>query len=211
MAVSVAARVRTLSGERPPALRQVKIELNRGGHLNPNALPTCRFGQLADAPPQRALANCGDSLVGGGFYSAEIAFPEQKIVPSEGRILAFNATYEGRPAILAHVYGGEPAPITHVIVFRISRQAGTFGTVLTGDLPPSLNDYGYVTGISLRFFRHFAYRGSRRTYISASCAAPVGFTKAIFPFARASMTFEDGRSLVSTITRTCRTRDERRS
>lgn len=207
IAVSVAGTVKTFTGERPPALRQVRIELNRGGRLDPDALPACHYRQLADASPGRALASCGDSLVGGGFYSAMVAFPEQGSVPLEGRILAFNAVYEGHHAILAHVYGGEPAPIAHLIVFRIRHQSGTFGTVLTGDLPPSINNDGYVTGISLRFFRHFAYRGSRRTYISASCAAPRGFSVGVFPFARASMSFEDGRTLSSVLTRTCRVSD----
>src|ERR1700754_842676 len=44
--VSVAGRVKTLSGERPPALREIEIDLNRGGELNSNGLPVCRHSQL---------------------------------------------------------------------------------------------------------------------------------------------------------------------
>ena len=39
--VSVAGSVKTLSGERPPALRKIEIELNRGGELNSRGLPIC--------------------------------------------------------------------------------------------------------------------------------------------------------------------------
>ena len=39
ISVSVDGTVKTLSGERPPALRRISIELNRGGVLDPRGLP----------------------------------------------------------------------------------------------------------------------------------------------------------------------------
>jgi hypothetical protein len=204
IAVSVAGTVKTLSGERPPALRRIRIELNRGGRLDPHGLPACRYSQLVAASPSQALAACGDALVGKGAYDAKTAFPEQATFPSEGDILAFNAVYEGHSAILAHVYGGEPIPISRIVVFHIRRRGGTFGTILTGALPDAVNHYGYVTGIALRLFRRFEFRGRQRSYISAACAAPAGFPSAVFPFARASMGFADGRTLSSTLTRSCK-------
>ena len=50
------------------------------------------------------------------------------------------------------------------------------------------------------------YRGQRRSYLSATCDAPAGFPGATFPFAHASMTFADGRTLSSTLTRSCKVR-----
>jgi PASTA domain. len=54
IAVSVAGEVRTLSGERPPALRQIAIELNRSGHLDSRGLPLigifALLGALAIGP-----------------------------------------------------------------------------------------------------------------------------------------------------------------
>ncbi|HEY6550498.1 MAG TPA: hypothetical protein VIY71_04790 [Solirubrobacterales bacterium] len=204
IAVSVAGTVTTLSGERPPALRRIRIELNRGGRLDPHGLPACRHEQLVAASPQQVLAACRDALVGEGAYDAKTAFPEQETFPSEGHILAFNAVYEGHSAILAHIYGHDPVPISRIIVFRIHRRGGTFGTVLTGTLPDAVNHYGYVVGISLRLFRRFDFHGQSRSYLSAACAAPAGFPSAVFPFARASMSFADGRTLASTLTRSCK-------
>jgi hypothetical protein len=204
IAVSVAGTVKTLSGERPPALRKIRIELNRGGRLDPHGLPVCRYGQLVAASRQQVLAACGDALVGDGAYQAKTAFPEQPTFPSQGHILAFNGIYEGRSAILAHVYGHEPIPISRIIVFRIDRTGGTFGTVLTGTLPDAVNHYGFVAGISLHLFRRFEFHGRQRSYLSAACEAPPGFPIAVFPFARASMSFADGRTLSSTLTRSCR-------
>ncbi len=204
IAVSVAGTVKTLSGQRPPALRMIRIELNRGGVLDSRGLPDCHYRNLVATSPAQVMDACGGALVGNGAYRARTAFPEQETFPSEGKILAFNGRYEGHEAILAHIYGGNPVPITRIIVFRIHRTAGTFGTILTGNLPDSLNHYGYVVGIYLKLFRRYAFHGERRSYISAACAAPAGFGIATFPFARASMKFADGRRLSSTLTRSCR-------
>lgn len=204
IAVNAAGAVRTLSGERPPPLRKIRIELNRGGRLDPRGLPTCGYRELVAASPWQVLAACRDALVGEGAYEAKTAFPEQETFPSQGHILAFNAIYKGHSAIFAHIYGGSPVPITRIIVFRIHRTGGTFGTVLTGKLSDTVNSYGYVVGIALRLFRRFDFHGTQRSYLSAACAAPSGFPSAVFPFARASMGFDDGRTLSSTLTRSCR-------
>ena len=140
-----------------------------------------------------------------GAYAAKASFPEQATFPAQGHILAFNGLSEGQPVILAHVYGASPAPSTGVITFYIRRpRKGGYGTVLNANLPTSLQGYGYLKRISLDLHRSFTYKGARRSYLSASCAAPAGFPGATFPFARASMRFEGGVTLASTIIRSCK-------
>jgi hypothetical protein len=208
ISVSVAGTVRTLSGARPPALRRVSIAINRGGRLDATGLPVCRRSEIEPSTSREALARCGPALVGGGSYDADVAFPEQSAFPSHGRILAFNAIVGGKRAILAHVYGRKPVPITRIIVFHIRESSGTYGTVLTGFLPAELNRWGYLNRISLSLHRNFTYRGRARSYLSAACEAPAGFPGATFPFARASMGFADGRTLSSTLTRSCKVRGQ---
>lgn len=206
IAVRVSGTIRTLSGERPPSLRRIAIALNSGGRLDADGLPICHKRQIEPSTSAEAMAFCGDALVGGGSYLADIAFPEQDTFSSRGRILAFNTVIGGKRAILAHVYGTKPVPITRIIVFHIRERGGTFGTVLTGALPEELIRYGYLRRITLRLHRDFLYEGRQRSYLSAACAAPAGFPGAVFPFARASMGFADGRTLSSTLTRTCKVR-----
>jgi hypothetical protein len=208
ISVSVAGTVRTLSGARPPALRRISIAINRGGRLDANGLPLCRQSEIEPSSTEEAMARCGSALVGGGSYDADVAFPEQSAFPSHGRIVAFNAIVNGKRAILAHVYGDNPAPSTRIIVFHIRESPGTYGTVLTGYLPAELNRWGYLNSLSLSLHRNFVYRGQPRSYLSAACDAPAGFPGATFPFARASMTFADGRTLSSTLTRSCRVRGQ---
>ena len=104
---------------------------------------------------------------------------------------------------MSYVYQSEPTPVSYIVVFKIQRRGGTFGTVISGELPRTLNRNGYLTSIFLKFERRYVFRGGRRSYLNASCSAPAGFTVATFPFARASMTFDDGRTLSATLTRSC--------
>jgi hypothetical protein len=204
VSIEVDGTVRTLSGARPPALRWISIAINRGGQIDTRGLPVCHAPEVDPGTSAEALAACRPALVGEGRYLANTAFPEQSTFPTRGRIVAFNSVDHGHPAILAHVYGPDPVPTTRIIFFRIRRHGGTFGTTLTAKLPASVNRYGYLRQISLDLFRVFRYRGRSRSYLSAACAAPPGFPGAVFPFARASMAFDDGRRLASTLIRSCR-------
>lgn len=206
IAVRVDGTVKTLSGERPPALRYIAIAINRGGRIDTRGLPVCQRSDIEAASSAQALDNCGEALVGAGRYTGAVAFPEQTAFPLQGKILAFNAVVDGGRAILAHVYGEKPFPNSRILVFHIRETQGTYGTVLTAALPASINQQGYLKRIVLNLRREFVYRGRNRSYLSAACAAPTGLTLAVFPFVRVSMTFADGRKLASTLIRTCRVR-----
>lgn len=206
ISVQVAGTIKTLSGDRPPALRWITIAINRGGKIDTKGLPLCKRSQIEPATSKEALAACGPALVGEGRYLGAVSLSEQSAFPLQGRILAFNAIVDGQRAILAHVYGKSPVPNSRILVFHIHKSGGTFGTILTAALPVRLNRYGYLKKITLNLRRHFVYRGRVHSYLTAACAAPAGFSSASFPFVRVGMTFSDGRKLASTLTRTCRVR-----
>jgi hypothetical protein len=206
IAVRISGRVRSLAGDHPPALRRIRIALSGSGRIDTRGLPVCPLSRISSSSPSVALATCGAALVGSGTYVASTAYPEQPSFLSRGRILAFNARSGGQPAILAHIYGTEPAPITRVIVFHLHKSAGTYGTVLTGSLPPTVNHFDSVEQIGLTLHRRFLYRGRMHSYLSAACAAPAGFPGAVFSFAHVSMGFADGRSLTTTLVRNCKVR-----
>jgi hypothetical protein len=119
-------------------------------------------------------------------------------------MFAFNGTYKGKPAILAHVYGDEPVPTSFTLPFLITKAKGIFATVLTASFPAA--DNNLVTAIDLSLQRSFMFKGKQRSYASAGCPAPKGFPGATFPFAKASYVFAGGRQLSSTLTRSCRAR-----
>lgn len=204
--VHVDGTVRTLSGERPPALRWISIGINRGGRIETRGLPTCRRSEIEAVSSAKAMETCGPALVGTGRYLAGVAFPEQDAFPLQGRVLAFNAVIDGERAILAHVYGKKPFPNSRIFVFHIRKSSGTFATVLTAALPVSINRHGYLKRIILNLRRDFVYRGRKHSYLSAACGAPAGTNLGVFPFVRVGMTFADGRKLASTLIRSCTVR-----
>jgi hypothetical protein len=204
IAVRIEGSVKVPAGHRPPSLSRIRIALNRRGRLYTRGLRVCRRSQIQSATPSRALGVCGPALVGSGGIVARTSLADQSPYLMRGNVLLFNSVAHGRPAILAHVFQSAPAPITNIIVFQIRRARGAFGTVITAGLPPVLEHNGYLKSIFLRLQRTYAFRGRTRSYLSAGCPAPKGFPLAIFPFARASMSFDDGRTLSATLIRTCK-------
>lgn len=203
ISVRIEGAVRAPNGDHPPALRRIEVALNRAGHLSTVGLPTCRRNRIETATPNDALSACGTALVGSGGIVARTSLPDQAPTTVRGEVLLFNGTDHGHTAILAHVYQAQPTPLTRIVVFKIRRKSGTFGTVITANLPPALNSNGYLTSIFLQLERRYTFRGKQRSYLSAACGAPAGFSAATFPFAKTSMGFEDGRTLASTLVRSC--------
>jgi hypothetical protein len=200
--VTVETTIGSTDAERPPQLKKISLAINRYGHLDPTGLPVCEVSDIQPSTTAKALEACPGSKVGEGRFAATVALSKQVTFPSQGKMVAFNGTYRGKPAILAHVYGTDPLPTSFTLPFLIGHGRGAFGTTLTATLPAAAGSS--VTGLDLTLGRTFTYRGHRHSYASASCPAPKGFSGATFPFARVSYAFVGGRHLSSTLVRSCR-------
>jgi len=206
VAVALSGDITTTDHSKPPQLSAITMAINRHGRLNPTGLPRCHYHQIQPASTGEARAACADALVGTGTFRANVALPDQSPFPSDGKVLAFNGVLHGHPVIYAHIYGTKPVPISQLITFRINRIEGTYRVVLSAQLPQVAAEWGYVSGLSLNLRRTFRYKGQPRSYLSAGCPAPNGINVASYPFARASFGFDDGRTLHSRLTRTCKVR-----
>jgi hypothetical protein len=206
IAVRIEGTIKALGGDQPPAARRITIALNGGGRLSAKGLPVCHRRQVDLTSSSEALAACGPALVGAGGLTVRTNLSNQATSLARGEILLFNSVGHGRTEILAHVSVHNPAPVTRVVEFDVHHSSGTYGTVITTKLPDSLTRNIYLKSIFLQLQRRYVFHGERRSYLSADCAAPAGFPGAVFPFARASMSFDDGRTLSSTMTRSCKVR-----
>jgi hypothetical protein len=206
VAVSLSGDISTTDHSTPPQLQRITIAINRHGRLDPRGLPRCHYHQIQPASTLEARRACRSSLVGSGRFRANVDLPDQSPFPSDGRVLAFNGVLHGRPVIYAHIFGTRPVPISQLTVFHVHRTAGTYRVVLNARLPRVAADWGYISGLGLTLRRRFSYRGRQRSYLSAGCPAPAGIDIALYPFARASFGFDDGRTLHSSLTRSCRVR-----
>jgi hypothetical protein len=192
IAVTVGGRIATTDGRLPPQLRSMRIELNRLGRLETTGLPRCRESEIQPASTARALAACRGSLVGQGSFSADVVLGTQQPYPSKGRLLIFNGTYKGRPALLGQIYSAHPFASSFVIPFAIGQRGhGRYGTVLSAELPPAFIRWGYLTGLTMRLGRRYSHDGHSHSVLSAGCPAPEGFPSATFPVARVSFGFQD--------------------
>jgi hypothetical protein len=206
IAVRIEATVRSLRGESPPALRRITVALNRAGRLRTRGLAVCRRRRIELATSSEALAACGSALVGSGGLISRTTLPDQAATTARADLLLFNGVVSGRPAVLAHVYQTRPVPITRIVVFEIRRRSGAFGTVLTARISPEIESNGYLKSIFLQLQRRYVFRGRTLAYLSAACSTPPGIPAASYPFARAAMTFADGRTLGATLIRSCTVR-----
>lgn len=201
--VSLGGNITTTDGADPPGLGRIEIAINRHGHLDPTALPTCSLDQIQPASTAYARRVCRRARVGEGRFNAAVSIPEQAPYPSAGVVTAFNGVEHGRPVVFLHIYGTEPLPTSFTLPLSISRGKGTFGTILRGTLPSVDAHVGFVTGLTLTLNR-VSRRG--KSYLSAGCPAPKGFSGAVFPLLRASFLFNEGPTLSESLVRRCRAR-----
>lgn len=203
--VEVGGKITTTDGSHPPALRQMRVELNSAGKVESEGLPVCTASLLQSTNTATASSLCGKARVGTGTFQAQVALSGKPIVVN-GRALVFNGTVGGRAGMLIHIYISNPVRVTLVIPIKISHQKGQFGTVLTTNVPSLAGGYGSITDLQLKIGRNYSYKGKRRSYLSAACAAPSGFPGAPFSFARGTFTFSAGHTLHTTLTRNCKVR-----
>jgi hypothetical protein len=206
VAVQMGGKIKTTDKSTPPKLERIVLAINANGKIDTGGLPTCPVAKLQSISSAGAKKACGDALIGHGNVTSRVSLPGQGAFASNGTLQAFNGRYKGRQAVFAQVASGAPLPLTYVIVFEVRKAKGTFGTELVGTLPPIASEYGYISAFDLSLSRTYQYKGQKRSYASASCPAPKGFTAAPFTFAEASYEFADGRTLSSKLVRECKVR-----
>lgn len=191
----------------PPQLREIVIAINKDGRLFNRGLPTCRVRRIQPSTIKAAQRICGGAIVGRGHVGVRIELEDGHPFDFKGPLLAFNAKpHGGHRRILAQVYGSAP-PSAFVLTFTIKKRPGTFGTVISTKLPKEAQKWAYITHFDMRLQRQYTYEGKRRSFVSASCAAPEGFPGTVYPFAEASYRFDTGTNAEMTLLRNCNVRN----
>jgi hypothetical protein len=206
VAVHLAGRVLTSDSSPLPRVNWIRLELAWRGVLDTHGLPVCPRARLIGTDSQLALERCAGSQVGHGSLYAQVFVPNQSPFDVHAHIVAFNGkTKNGRPAVLVHAYAERP-PVSFVIPFTVRHKPGTFRTVLITTIRRSVGPWPHVSNFQIDVSRSFTHRGAQRSYLSASCPVPNGFTAGFLSFARATYTFEGGNQLTIESVRSCRTR-----
>jgi hypothetical protein len=203
IAILVSGHVAPVTGAVPDQLEGLKIRVNRHALLQSRGLPSCRIAQVQPATTARALANCGDALIGSGQFWAHIVLPEQGAYPTQGRLLVFNGRRHGKPILLAHIFTAHPFATSFVIPFSIRHiNSGFYGTQLSASLPEALGSWGYVDRIKLTLKRKYRFHGRELSYFNAGCPAVAGASRASFHLAYATFSFAN-RNIGAQVDKSC--------
>jgi hypothetical protein len=165
-------KISTSDGKPPPILETLTIYFDKHGEVVTKGLPVCTPGKLAATTPPVARRNCRGAIVGEGYGTALISFPEQKPFTASSPITIFNGPPKhGNPTVLAHAYLGVPAPTTYIVPIEIQRvHDGRYGFKTEAKIPKIAGGAGIPVYGRLTVGREWTYQGKRYSYANAGCA-----------------------------------------
>lgn len=167
----IIGEIDTRDGSHPPALQQLEADIERTIKVDAVGLPICKADQLQATSSATAKKVCSDAILGSGTAEVEVAFPEQKPFSSTGPLLLFNAGTHGRTTnVLLHAYVDVPAPTAIVVKATVTRiNRGRFGLHLEAHIPKIAGGAGSATSFDIKIGRRYAYKGRKKSFLSASC------------------------------------------
>jgi hypothetical protein len=161
----------TLNGELPPVLDTFVLEFDKHGALDTTGLPFCTKGKLVATTVQAARAACKGAIVGTGFGSAVVKFPEQGPIKVGSPITLFNGPKKGAfDTIIAHAHLDYPGPTTFIVPIVIEKiHKGSFGYRVKVKIPKIVNGFGHPIKGSASVGRKWTFKGKKHSYINARC------------------------------------------
>ncbi len=191
--------ISTVDGSHPPAVRSVKLKVDRTLGIDAVGLPICKEEQIVARDTAAAKRACGSAIVGSGTAEAEVAFAEQTPFSASGSVVLFNGGVHGRTTVvLLHAYLKVPAPTAVVVRATVTRiHRGRFGLQITAPIPKIAGGSASVTKFELKIGRRFTYQGQEKSFLVAGCPTGSWVTKG-------NVLFADGTNLGLTHIFPCR-------
>jgi hypothetical protein len=186
-------------GGLPPILKTLTVWYDKHGAVVTKGLPYCTKGKLEATTSATARRVCAGSIVGEGYGTALIAFPEQRPFKASSPITIFNAApHNGNPTVLAHAYLSTPAPTTYIVPVEIQKvHAGPFGFRTEAKIPRIAGGAGIPLEGRLTIGKRWTFKGEKLSYANASC--PSGKLQA-----KVETEFNEGTKLNGTIIKRCK-------
>jgi hypothetical protein len=164
-------KLSTISGELPPILDTFVLEFDRHGHVDTTGLPVCTKGKLIATTVAAARRACGEAIVGTGFGSAVVKFPEQGPIKVGSPITLFNGPKKGgNDTIIAHAHLDYPGPTTFIVPIVIEKiHKGVYGYRVLVKIPKIAGGYGHPISGSAKVGQKWTFKGKKHSYINARC------------------------------------------
>ncbi len=195
----VSGGIKTKDGSQPPALREVIIDTDKNGTVNPKGLPTCTASKIAATDTQAAKKACPGAIVGSGKTTVRVEFPESTAFNATGPLVVFNGGEKGGvTTLLIHAYVSVPTPTAIVTTVKIKKEhRGRYGLRSIATIPTIAGGSGSVTSFELTIGKNFSYKGKKQGYLEAKCASG-SFA------AEADAIFAGGTEAKGSVIRTCK-------
>jgi len=196
-------RISTVSGELPPILDVFTLEFDKHGAVDTKGLPVCTRGKLVATDVPAARRACGKAIVGKGFGSAVVKFPEQGPIKVGSPLTIFNGPKKGRnDTVIAHAHLKYPGPATFIVPIVIEKiNRGVYGYRVKVRIPRIAGGYGHPISGSARVGKKWVFKGRKHSYISARCETGRFQVKGDFVFKD-----DDKTKLTSTFLLPCKVR-----
>jgi len=161
----------TKTGELPPILDKFVLEFDKHGALDTTGLPVCTKGKLVATDVPTARKACGPAIVGTGFGTAVVKFPEQAPIKVGSPITLFNGPKKGRDdTIIAHAHLDYPGPTTFIVPIVIEKiHKGVLGYRVNVKIPKIAGGYGHPISGEAKVGEKWTFKGKQHSYINARC------------------------------------------
>jgi len=192
-------KLSTVSGELPPILETLTFEFDRHGSVDTTGLPFCTAGKLQATNVPAARKACPGAIVGKGFGTAIVKFPEQGPIPASSPITLFNGPKKGgNDTIIAHAFTTIPIATTFIVPVVIEKiNNGVYGYRTEAKIPKIAGGYGHPISGRITVDRKWTFKGKKHSFVNARCET--GHLQA-----RGEFTFKDGTFLSGTFFRPCK-------
>ncbi|HEY2333816.1 MAG TPA: hypothetical protein VGH58_02260 [Solirubrobacterales bacterium] len=192
-------KLSTVSGEVPPILEKLTFEFDKHGHVDTTGLEVCTAGKLQATDVPAARRACPNAIVGEGFGTGVVTFPEQRPIPVSSPLTVFNGPkVHGDDTVLGHFYTTVPVATTFIVPVVIEKiHKGVYGYRVEAKIPKIAGGYGHPISGHLTINRKWTYKGKKHSYVNARCETG-------HLLARGEFTFNDGTFLKGSFFRPCK-------
>jgi len=201
ISLNVEGGISTADGSQPPATKEIIVDTDKNGMVNPTGLPTCSTAKIEATNTESAEKACPKAIVGKGVTDVRVLFPESTPFTAEGPLVLFNGgSIGGTALLLIHAYVNVPTPTAIVTTVTISKEHdGVYGTHSVAQVPTIAGGAGSVTKFRLTIHRLFTYKGNKESYLMARCSTG-------HFYAHATAKFVDGTEISGSVVKTCKSK-----
>lgn len=179
-------KLSTVSGDLPPVLKRLRLEVDGDGEIESRGLPVCQAGTLQSRTVREVRKLCPKAIIGTGTGRAIVAFPDQPGIDVSSPLTVFNGPNNGsnRWTILTHAYITIPVPAAIVVKVDVRRiDKGPFGYLVEAEIPRFAGGAGIPVAAELELGHRWNFKGQRLSYLNGHCPDGKLEAKGAFSFA----------------------------